>query len=108
MTPETLKALKGSIDKWERIVDCEGKDGGKFNCDLCSMFALTLAGCGGCPAGSRCLGTPYDAWQDYQIENYKVFDYAVFDQKSYNLALAELEFLKSLLPPTAPTEQEDS
>jgi len=37
MDIETLKALKGSIKKWERIVEGTGVDEGADNCPLCEI-----------------------------------------------------------------------
>jgi hypothetical protein len=39
MDEKTLEALKGSIRKWEAIVDGTGEDDGADNCPLCHMFA---------------------------------------------------------------------
>lgn len=101
MDKVTLIALKGSIEKWEKIVDCEGRDNGQDDCSLCQLFVV----CWECPVGKiandiSCRGTPHAQWCHYcyfagqRPEN----GYFVFDKKSYELALAELNFLKSLLP----------
>jgi hypothetical protein len=96
---ETLKALKGSIEKWEKIVGCEEQDCGGDNCDLCKAHYLN-GKCRSCPVYLRsgrnyCHETPYDDWFQYAEEN---GTFRVFDKKSSRLALAELDFLKSLLP----------
>jgi hypothetical protein len=94
MTPETLEALKGSIEKWQRIEAGADTDKGTDNCPLCQLFhedhRLTDgASCDGCPVSDRtgklfCRGTPY---MDY-----------TGDGKTKANARAELEFLRSLLP----------
>lgn len=38
MNSRTLKALKGSIRKWERICNGTGEDRGPRNCPLCELF----------------------------------------------------------------------
>lgn len=102
MTPETLKALKGSIDKWERIVVHEDGDHGTNNCELCTLFYIHYddqLSCRGCPASEKyCYGTPYEEWDTYHKSKGNTLPVGIFDKKSYNLALAELNFLKSLLP----------
>ena len=56
MSPEVLAALRGSIEKWQGIVDGTVEDRGPMNCPLCLMFnpsviqgADRAAGCAGCP-----------------------------------------------------------
>jgi hypothetical protein len=103
---ETLKALKGSIEKWERIVDGTGKDYGTKNCPLCEMFD-TVVGCHPCPVGS-CYGNPnsyYPEWKEHQMRkhNKPQFSYPLEVECSTckRIAKAELRFLKSLLPKEA-------
>ena len=105
MTPETRKALKGSIKKWEKIVkSTKAVDKGKKNCPLCSLFFQRY--CGGCPVKESmgeeyCVGTPYATWCMHQEE----YHMAYIDLSRHpncpdclRLAKAELEFLKGLLP----------
>ncbi len=40
MNNETLVALRGSIEKWEKIVGGSGVDGGIENCPLCKEFYI--------------------------------------------------------------------
>lgn len=92
MTPETLTALRGSIAKWEAIVNGTGQDKGTKNCPLCQMFFNVTGNCDGCPVKessgqSGCDGTPYDH----------------YDRDMPEIAEEELEFLKSLLPEEAMT-----
>lgn len=95
MSPETLEALKGSIEKWRKIVEKIGEDHGTQNCPLCRLFHSDYREeddcCAGCPVHehtelSLCMGTPYD--------NYT-------ENPSTKNANAELEFLRSLLPKEA-------
>lgn len=115
MHPETLKALQGSIKKWERIVACEGQDSGSTNCDLCQTFIMHREvenQCIGCPVHKKtrqilCGGSPYIKWLDHCR---RYLDYTVpkalksFRPRSperkeaKRLAQVELDFLKSLLP----------
>lgn len=101
MNTDTLKALKGSIAKWERIVAALDSDRGVYNCPLCTLFHPMMGGAGckrGCPVAAatgqeNCCGTPYeeycelreesDCWNEDELER---------------LAQAELEFLIGLLP----------
>lgn len=89
MTKKTLKALRGSIQKWEKIVEGTGVDQGVYNCPLCQLFYRL--DCKGCPVFERtgypfCDKTPYREWEDDCTPELK------------KLAQAEVDFLKSLLP----------
>lgn len=88
MDDATLTALKGSIAKWEAIVAGTGVDLGGSNCPLCKMFVRINGECKGCPVMEvtgfdNCERTPY-----YE-----------YDPEEPETAQAELDFLKSLLPP---------
>jgi hypothetical protein len=107
----TITALKGSIEKWQAIVNGTGHDDGVVNCPLCQAFKYK---CVGCPVfnktGSRyCSGTPYNDWSDYDPSEEELLELTpeqreaksldkVFNAESKRLAQAELDFLKSLLP----------
>lgn len=94
MTPVALKALKGSIRKWQKIVDGTGEDRGPDNCPLCQQFFEK--NCVGCPVRMatgkpRCGSTPYDDWG--------CLDTAIaYDDNAIVIAVKELRFLKGLLP----------
>lgn len=92
MDERTLIALRGSIKKWEDIVAGIGLDKGEDNCPLCKLFherfRYTGSHCDGCPVSEKtgdmsCSGSPYAAY---------------CDEPTKAGAIAELEFLKSLLP----------
>lgn len=100
MTNVALKALRGSIEKWEKIVAGTGVDRGCTNCPLCDEFRD--GGCAGCPVKSRtgmrgCEGTPYDAWMSETVFN--GFGRGADSADAKAAAQAELDFLRSLLPP---------
>lgn len=94
MDTKTLEALRGSIRKWEKIVDGTEMDRGLDNCPLCRIFHGVFRtddkyGCFGCPVAEAvydtcCEGTPYN---DYNRTPTK------------ENAQRELDFLISLLPP---------
>lgn len=122
MDERTLTALQGSIKKWEEIVSGAVIDKGTENCPLCREFVNKEdpdkdngEGCYGCPVAaemeeSGCGGTPYDKWSSYMGENLKYVgspDRMVFDDRSKQLAQAELDFLKSLLPSQSAALHED-
>ena len=90
MDAKTLKALKGSIRKWEGILCGEIEDGGSDNCPLCQLFIENV--CRGCPVYAKtkkmgCHWTPYDEWR-------RNLD----PKKDKRIALRELRFLESLSP----------
>lgn len=109
MNIHTLTALQGSIAKWQAIVDGTGVDLMAENCPLCKAFQDEPdgrgEGCNGCPVSAAtgqdgCGGSPYDQWSDYFFE-LRIHPRKVIDEESKRLAQAEVDFLKSLLPPSA-------
>ena len=102
MDNKTLEALKGSIEKWEKIVDGSGVDRLNANCPLCALFINHI--CRGCPVrdkskDSGCRNTPYQAWSEHQNgEHDRYTDRKVLCSTCEPLAKTELEFLKALLP----------
>lgn len=95
-----IEALKKSIEKWENIAYHGGVDEHADNCALCQEYSS----CGGCPVEKKtghsgCSCTPYTEWCDY-IEYSNAEGFKVFDEYSKELAIKEIEFLKSLLADT--------
>lgn len=110
MKKETLKALKGSIKKWEEVVAGTGGDDGAENCPLCELQDEGK-GCRECPVMRRvhdygCRGTPYEKWVNYVFhERFQPYPMMVVTIKALSLALNELYFLKSLLPKKRKTKK---
>lgn len=110
MDEKTLKALKGSIKKWERIVRrTDAGDKGTDNCPLCTLFYDD--NCAGCPVREFsqvpfCSKTPYEKWinhaESHMIIKYNGLRWAAYRiphcPECLRLARAERDFLKSLLP----------
>ena len=99
MTPEALRALRGSIQKWHNIVYHNGLNKGTMNCPLCQKFSF----CGGCPVFehsglSGCNGTPYIKWHNIVYHNGKTAWGRSTTDEEKAAALEELEFLVCLLP----------
>lgn len=108
MTPATLTALRGSIAKWQAIVDGHGVDQSCDNCPLCALF-WDRSSCAGCPVSAKsgehgCSNTPYEAWSDAEDdlgisgEPINSIDDPAAREKLRAAAQAELDFLISLLP----------
>ena len=96
MNAKTLKALKGSIAKWRKIVAGKEFDAKSENCPLCILFTFS---CEPCPVARKtkqheCRGTPYDTEWLPLGGAYK----KASTPKLKKAARAELSFLKSLLP----------
>lgn len=97
MDEVTLTALKGSITKWQHIVDGTGRDKGPDNCPLCQIFHSMFRVddepcCNGCPVAAAvnaagCEGTPYADFVRVETE-----------EEMIAAAKRELAFLISLLP----------
>lgn len=98
MDAVTLKALKGSIKKWELIVAGKGADDGVANCPLCVEFLSGRGSCDECPVGEGCCGTPYDAWSEVHYARKHPLPFLINDDDSAIAAVLELEYLRSLLP----------
>jgi hypothetical protein len=102
MDAKTLKALKGSIDKWENIVSGKGEDEGIDNCPLCKMFK-EMEDCTECPVSintgkAECCKSPYVEWELHQCRQHSaVAESKVYCKTCKKLAQKELDFLKSLL-----------
>jgi len=100
MDAKTLKALKASIEKWERNAVAETPDGyltGSDDCPLCALFYAKS--CVGCPVREKtrlslCDGSPYrkayGAWEEWE-------DGGPIEA-AHTAAREEVAFLKSLLP----------
>ena len=93
------KALEGSIKKWENIAYHGGVDHGTKNCSLCELYDEDH--CKDCPvhqfSGDHCNNTPYEEWAEHHRLAHSVFHGQVVEcDECKRLAIAELEFLKSL------------
>ena len=111
MNAKTLKALKGSIKKWEKILDGKAIDEGRGNCPLCQLFWNEIRPCNTpdnkerCPVKIRsgrvgCNRTPYSTWTQHQLNVHGVYwtDKRIKCDKCKPIVKKELDFLKSLLP----------
>ena len=102
MNRETLKALHGSIGKWDRIVkDTRALDKGIENCNLC----LSVSACERCPVYKKsnainCENTPYDKWFEHSKEHSSLGEIhrEPHCKECMSLAKTERAFLISLLP----------
>ena len=103
MNSVTLKALEGSIRKWDLICMGIGVDNRASNCPLCTEFVDN--DCEECPVykstgESDCDGSPYISWANMGTI-YKTIPKAIesgFRTELIDYAEAELEFLFELLP----------
>lgn len=106
MTPETIKAIKESIAKWDII--CHGMiaERGKLTCPLCEMY-ITNERCTDCPITMHtkypwCHLTPYkDFYDEFRYSpsrRNRFIVNAVNVPAACDAAEAEVEFMISLLP----------
>lgn len=99
MNDKTLTALRGSIEKWRKIVAGTDADRGAENCALCQAFFC----CEGCPVAEAahadsCGNTPFeDAWAPI-AERGADGGYWAITEEQKAAAQKELDFLISLLP----------
>ncbi len=105
MDADTLAALRGSIAKWEGIINGTEVDKGVINCPLCQMFVMPTDYCEGCPvyavtSRQGCRKTPYDHWHAVNPWPQQHIDWRAAETEDHIVAAkAERDFLKSLLPP---------
>jgi hypothetical protein len=104
METGVLKALKGSIGKWQRIVNGRGVDRAADNCPLCKYFSNK---CGACPVKkwtgqSQCIDTPFWEWVQHNADKHPGKPLKVYCPECKRLAKEELNFLEDLLPITSP------
>ena len=107
MHAKILKALKGSVKKWEGIVAGTGVDAAERNCPLCQVCrfssGVTDVGCAGCPVGidtgsKYCQDTPYIDWCDHQTGVHEVsVRFHVICPECKRIAQRELRYLRRLL-----------
>lgn len=102
MDKDTLKALHGSIAKWEAVAAGTDGDRGPENCPLCTRFLENY--CEGCPvrettAQPYCRSTPYIEWCRSTLHVQRANGHGRFatNRKTRALAKREVKFLKSLL-----------
>lgn len=111
MNSKTLRALKGSIEKWKAIAAGTGVDHATDNCPLCAVFHVRCYGdacCVGCPVREHtdkmyCMDTPFRAWFDHQYKQHEALamdcEYLkVRCPTCKSLAAQEVKFLESLVP----------
>jgi hypothetical protein len=104
MDNKTLVALKGSVEKWQKIVDRSGIDYYADNCPLCTLFNLPGMRCKDCPVRDKtklhaCGKTPYSEWSNHHRREHPYCSPRKIQCTTCEqLAREELEFLKSLLP----------
>ena len=106
MNKKTLKALRGSIKKWEGIVNNVGVDKGVTNCSLCTLFFdFGKDCCARCPVSIGdfvgCDGTPYEEWREHHLDKHHSTRLEYKNECSIctEIAQKEVDFLISLLPP---------
>ena len=108
MNKEELKALKESIEKWRCIYEEDGFDDGCDNCPLCQLADLTDEDSTICETciiykktkTKECKNTPFEKWDKYwdSCDVDVGTGRFVETKKEKQMALKELNFLKSLLP----------
>ena len=87
------KALRGSIRKWQKIVNGTGMDESYENCPCCKIWNKDGKGdCIGCPIWmftgvGGCEHTPYDIYIGFEINA---------DVRQLEKNMAELNFLKAV------------
>ena len=99
MNEITLKALKGSVEKWHNILHHDGEDNLRGNCPLCMEFSDIK--CRGCPVAEKvgkvgCDGTPYEGWSILQNDLDCIAPYKIQGSATREAAQAEYDFLKDL------------
>lgn len=102
MKPEVLEAIRGSVAKWEGIVNGSGVDEGVDNCPLCAMFYE--GNCDGCPVRAKtklsgCKNTPIEVWRQLWLTHFRKDQRRFYAETPISLEIAKavVQFLKNLL-----------
>jgi len=113
MNKEVIKAIEGSIAKWDLIAQGIGINQGGYNCPLCKMFSdlnyENLGVCDNCPVYLKtgfiqCFRTPY---YDFVDATWGPFDTRTLPEMENEVGPVcdacerEIEFLIGLLPEKA-------
>lgn len=100
--PSRIELIKGSIKKWQAIIDRTGEDNGHNDCPLCRRYNK-FSGCNGCPVRNKthldgCEGTPYICWCGYQTTyGSPKPPWKAFDALSEAMARDMLQYLETIL-----------
>jgi len=105
MKETTIKAILGSIEKWDNIIEGKGVDKGRDNCPLCHEFP----DCKGCPVYNimdktpDCMNTPWEVWYNHHklvhfSEEKKRESNHILCEDCKKIAITEDAFLRMLLP----------
>ncbi len=103
MPGSEMEALRGSIEKWRKIRDCEDADRGTDNCPLCIFYCNDCYNCivGTATGLQYCQGTPYIDWCNHMVKDHGFSIMDVYQsvpgcETCARLAQAEIDFLASL------------
>lgn len=99
---QTMRALYGAEEKWERVRAGRAMDYGGDDCPLCALYDDCSHVDGDmCPiaedTGFRfCHKTPHYAWCEYCLTAHDGF-FKVFDEKSFDLADDMLQYIRKVI-----------
>jgi hypothetical protein len=105
---KAINTISRSIDKWYGVTFKGRTENGHYDCELCHVYRVqyddsSLLHCIACPIYSDtgepgCHVTPYFEWVCYNTKkfNFYIGPCRVFDEKSKELALKELNYLRAL------------
>ena len=98
-TEQQKKALRGSIRKWQKVVNGKGIEMGADNCPCCKIWWADKD-CEGCPireftGSTDCGDTPYAQWITSISPDQDGNRKAIF-QNEQETAKTELNFLKAV------------
>ncbi len=95
--------LEESIEKWQIVVNQNGTDNDRLGCALCDKYHEGESSCNNCPVKKKtgralCYDTPYKEWHGHRVEVHGNIYVDGGCSTCKELAMKELEFLKSLRP----------
>lgn len=85
---EEMKALDGSIEKWDKISKGKLVDEGVYNCPLCTLHTGPGQGCSDCivckeTKRAGCIGISYPIWKEHIEKEHKPYTYGNVELKVY-------------------------
>ncbi len=96
---DKAKIMQASVQKWQRIIDGKGSDGGVLDCPPCRIYYMLV--CIGCPiaeyTGKKfCKGSPYIPWYRHQIDAHDKLRRKVYCPECLKLAKDMQQFMRDI------------
>jgi len=104
-----IRIMEASVEKWNRIIEGKGADGGVLDCPPCRLFYVLV--CIGCPiagyTGKKfCQDSPYIPWYRHQMEVHAKMRKKVYCPECRRLAEDMRDFMQEIVDDLKKKEKE--